>query len=418
VSRIWAIAFKDLRTNFRTPVAIVWMLAAPLALASLLGLAFGGGEGYSIAVTKVAVVNLDEGAAAEQGGGRQNLGDEMLAVLRSTDLSTLLTVEVVASEAEARSRVDAGATPVALIIPPGFSAAVLSATGGGEPVTVYRNPAQTLGPSILQGVVQQVVDQFNGARAAAAAAVHFGMRQGRDEASLSQAATTAAAAFMSEALSGASGAIAFRDPQVVETDSKEPGVTAVVLSGMMVFFMFIAAANVARTILDEDFAGTLPRLFTTPTSRGVILAGKYTSVFLTVLAQAVILLLAGWLLFRIQWGNPWAVALLTLDGAAVSAGIAVFLVSILRTPAQAGGVSSGVFVTLALLGGNFVGTAQVGGVFGTVRRFTPNGWLLEAWDATMRGAGASDITVPLLVVLGFALATFGTGVLLFRRRYA
>lgn len=417
MNRIWAIAFKDLRATFRTPVALVWMLAAPLVLASLLGLAFGGSEGYSIAVTKVAVANLDEGAATEQGIASQNLGSELLTVLNSTDLSTLLAVEVVASETEARARVDTGATPVALIIPRGFSAAVLSATGARESVTIYRNPAQTLGPSIVQGVVQQVLDRFIGARAAAAAAAHMGAQQGRDEASLGQAAMTAAA-LMSEASQSASGTIDFRDPRVVETDSREPGVTGLVLSGMMIFFMFIAAANVARTILDEDFAGTLPRLFTTPTNRGVILAGKYFSVFLTVLAQAILLLLAGWLIFRIHWGGLWPVALLALDGAAVSAGIAVFLVSILRTPAQAGAISSGVFVTLALIGGNFVGTAQVGGFFGTVRRFTPNGWLLEAWDATMRGADAADIIVPLLVVLGFALVTFSSGILLFRRRYA
>lgn len=418
MSRIWTIAFKDLRTTFRTPVALVWMLAAPLVLASLLGLAFGGSEGYSISVTHVAVADLDQGAAAGQGVPPQNLGEELLAVLRSPDLSTLLAVEVVASEAEARARVDAGRVPVALIIPKGFSAAVLSVDSAQEAVTLYRNPAQTLGPSIVQGVVQQVIDRFNGARAAAAATIHVGARQGRDEASLQQAAMTAAAAFMSRPAESAFQAIEFRDPRVVESGSKEPGVTGFVLSGMMVFFMFIAAANVARSILDEDFAGTLPRLFTTPTSRGVILAGKYTSVFLTVLAQAILLLLAGWLIFRIHWGGLWPVALLTLDAAAVSAGIAVFLVSILRTPAQAGAISSGVFVTLALIGGNFVGTAQVGGFFGTVRRFTPNGWLLEAWDATMRGAEAADIAVPLLVVLGFALVTFSAGVLLFRRRYA
>lgn len=418
MSRIWTIAFKDLRTTFRTPVALVWMLAAPLVLASLLGLAFGGSEGYSISVTHVAVADLDQGAAAGQGVPPQNLGEELLAVLRSPDLSTLLAVEVVASEAEARARVDAGRVPVALIIPKGFSAAVLSVDSAQEAVTLYRNPAQTLGPSIVQGVVQQVIDRFNGARAAAAATIHVWARQGRDEASLQQAAMTAAAAFMSRPAESAFQAIEFRDPRVVESGSKEPGVTGFVLSGMMVFFMFIAAANVARSILDEDFAGTLPRLFTTPTSRGVILAGKYTSVFLTVLAQAILLLLAGWLIFRIHWGGLWPVALLTLDAAAVSAGIAVFLVSILRTPAQAGAISSGVFVTLALIGGNFVGTAQVGGFFGTVRRFTPNGWLLEAWDATMRGAEAADIAVPLLVVLGFALVTFSAGVLLFRRRYA
>ena len=55
---------------------------------------------------------------------------------------------------------------------------------------------------------------------------------------------------------------------------------------MMVFFMFFGASNVARTILDEERAGTLPRLFTTPTPRRTILGGKFVSVLLTVAVQA------------------------------------------------------------------------------------------------------------------------------------
>lgn len=405
------------------------MLAAPLALAALLGLAFGGSEGYSITAVKVAVVNLDDGAsagAAGQSGGdaagqspaAQNLGRELVSILQGQDLSELLSVEEVASEAEARARVDEGQASVAVIIPEGFSRAALSETGEEASVALYQNPAETLGPSIVQGIVQQLMDQFNGARAAAAAAVQVGVQLGKDQASLGQAAAAAAAAFISGSSAGSETSLDFRDPQVSGPAERQPGVAGIVLSGMMVFFIFMVAGNVARTILDEDFLGTLPRLFTTPARKSAILAGKYLAVFLTVLAQGVILLLAGWLIFRINWGAFLPVALLAIAGAAAAAGLAVLLISFLRTPAQAGAIQAGVVVILGLLGGNFVGTAVQGGFFGAVRRFTPNGWLLEAWDKTMRGGQVGDIVTALLVVLGFAAVTFTIGVLLLRRRYA
>ena len=61
MSRIFAIAFKDLRSTMRNLPALAMMLLAPLALAALLGFAFGGGQSFSIAATKVVVANADEG---------------------------------------------------------------------------------------------------------------------------------------------------------------------------------------------------------------------------------------------------------------------------------------------------------------------------------------------------------------------
>ena len=63
MSKILAIAWKDLRSTLRNRPALVMMLVAPLALAALLGFAFGGGGGFEIAATKVVVANQDAGGA-------------------------------------------------------------------------------------------------------------------------------------------------------------------------------------------------------------------------------------------------------------------------------------------------------------------------------------------------------------------
>jgi len=413
MKKIAAIAWKDVRSTVRNVPALVMMLVAPLALAALLGFAFGGGASFEIAATKVAVANGDTGSP----GSPTAAGCMVAGLLESPDLSDVLRVRRVADAAAARKAVDDGDVAVAVVIPADFSRVVF----GDDPdatseVELYENPTSEIGGSIVEGVVGQVLADLNGARAAAAGAVALRSDRAGDP----PAARVAAAAAETFSRGGGTASalrITQRAPRVGKTEN-EVSVTGAVLAGMMVFFMFFGAANVARTILTEDRDGTLPRLFTTPTRHGTIIAGKFVSVFLTVLLQAVVLLIAGRLIFGIHWGRIDAVALLTLAAAGVAGGLALLIISFTRNAAQAGAVGSGIYLVLALLGGNFTGTAQTSGVFAVVQRLTPNGWLIRGWDATLRGGGAGDIRWQLLVTLGFAAAFFFLAVLRMRRRFA
>jgi len=412
--KILAIAWKDLRSTLRNRPALVMMLVAPMALAALLGFAFGGGTGgFEIAATKVVVANQDAGGA-EPG---QNAGAAIQEVLTSKDLADVLETTTVSSAAAARRAVDDGDAAIAVIVPEDFSAVVFGADPAAKSqVELYENPTSEIGGSIVEGVVGRVLADFNGARAAAAGAVALAA-QGDDPIDPAQVAGAAAEAFAHDG--GVSGALRITERSAkVGKSEEEVSVTGLILAGMMVFFMFFGAGNVARTILTEDRDGTMPRLFTTPTRHGTIIAGKFVSTFVTVLAQAVVLLIAGRLIFGIAWGRLDAVILLTVVTAGVAGGLALLVIAFARTPAQAGAIGAGVYLILALLGGNFTGTAQSGTTYATVQQFTPNGWLLHGWDTAMRGGGAGDIRWQVLVPLGFAVAFFFFAVLRMRRRFA
>ncbi len=415
--KIFYIAFKDVRRTFRDVPALATMLAAPLIIALVLGAAFGGSKGFSIAPTKVVVVNLDAAATPATGG---QIGDSVVAILKDPALKDVLQVEQLAGEQEARDRVDNGDAAVAVIVPAGLTAALTQSQADPKTILLYSDPTKTIGPGIVNTVIQRVVAQVNGAWAAAGTAAQLATTSGiTDPAVVAQLAGTAAQTFVSQAQSAPGLTVAAREPQVAAAaKTKVVGVAGPILVGMMIFFMFLAASNVARSILDEDVTGTLPRLFTTPTPRGVILGGKFLSVLLTVLIQAAVLIVAGRLIFGIDWGGLAPVGALTVVGAAVAAGFAVCLMSLARTPGQAGAIASGVFLVMALVGGNFVGTANPGGIFGTVRLFTPNGWLLKGWDSTLRGGSIGDVLLPVVVVLAFAVVTLSIGVVIFRRRFS
>jgi len=420
VRRVFAIAFKDLRSTYRNIPALAMMLAAPLALSALLGFAFGGSSGYSVAATKVAVVNLD--TAPAQGSQTPAAGAAIVDILQSPDLKDLLTVSEKASAQAARTSVDDGEDVVAVIIPEDLSSAIFgidAAAPQTAAVELYQNPTQGIGDAIVQSVVGQSLLAFNGARAAAVAAQGVATANG-DADGAGTAAQKAAAAFVHRSEgSSRTLAVASRAPDLRGgRAAKQVGITGLVLAGMMIFFMFFGASNVARTILTEERDGTLPRLFTTPATRSSILGGKFTSTFLTVLVQAVIIIVCGRLFFGIDWGALDAVALLILVAAAVAASLGLFVISLVRTPAQAGAIGAGVYLVLALLGGNFTGTAQSGTTYATVQRFTPNGWLLVGWNEILRGGGIGDIVRALLIPLAFAVVFFAVAVWRFRKRFA
>jgi ABC-2 type transport system permease protein len=417
VSRIVAIAWKDLRSTLRNIPALVMMLLAPLALAGLLGFAFGGGESYSIAATKVAVANTDAGAGAA--GAGENAGAEVAGALAGAGLKDVLDVRAVPDAAAARRAVDAGDAAVAVIIPADFSAVLFrtSSSGPGTAVQLYENPTLQIGGGITESVVGQALLSFNGARAAAVAAHGLATANG-DGGQAARLAGEAAAQYI-QAGAAAGVAISQRAPQLPSGEAtKDVGVTGVILAGMMVFFMFFGASNVARTILDEERAGTLPRLFTTPTRRQTVLGGKFASVFVTVTVQVLLLLVAGRVLFGIDWGRLDVVAALTLAAAAVASGLALLVISLVRSPGQAGGIGAGVYLVLALLGGNFTGGGAATGSVATLQKFTPNGWLLKGLDVAMRGGGLGDVVLNIAVPLAFAAVFFAAAALRFRGRYA
>ena len=411
--RALSIAWKDVRHVYRNVAGLAMMLVAPLLLALALGAAFGAGDNYSVPPVRTVIVDQDDSA----GAGMPAAGTLITDTLGSPDLNDLLTISHADSPEAARAEVDSGKADVAVIIPSGLSAAI---TGeGSAQVEVYRDPTLTVGPAIVTSVVQSVVQSLDGARAAALGSVELASSLGiTDQTEISALANASAQAFGTKAEGAPPIALEDRPPVTPGAEApKRPNVASQVLLGMMLFFMLFGASIPARSILDEHREGTLPRLFTTPTSRSVILGGKYIAVFLVVLIQSTILLVVGRLLMGADWGELGPVIAITLTGALCAASLGLVTVSFAKTPAQAGAVSAAIFVFLGLISGNFFGP-DIGGALATVRRVSPLGWLLEGWDNLLYGGSWSSIGLPLVVTLGFTLVFFIVASLFFRRRYA
>ena len=171
------------------------------------------------------------------------------------------------------------------------------------------------------------------------------------------------------------------------------------------------------SILQEAEEGTLARMFTTPTDRTTILAGKFLAVLFTVILQGAVLLVAGHYFFKINWGEPGSFLFAFFGQMVASVGLAVLLVSFIKTSKQAGAIFGGALTTLGMVSGLFTTNIPID-VFKRIGNFTPQGWVLKGWQLSLAGQPAAELLVPFLVLLAMGAVMFSVGAVLFRRRFA
>jgi ABC-2 type transport system permease protein len=418
------IAVKDLTIYSRSPFIWAMMFVAPLLIAGLIYLAFSGvgsGGGFNVPVTRVQVANLDQ-PVTEFGG--LSVGKMLGEFLQDESLATLVQVTTAGDEASARAAVDQRTADVAVIIPADLSTAAFLPDRQAT-IVLYQDPTLTIGPGIVKGLVNNFLDGFSGSKIAASVAVQQLSERGvAADSAIVQSIATSYAAWAQEL--GQSQQTEERSIIQIQAPPQKPKATnqiadlaGKILAGQLIFFAFYTAAATAQSIITEEEQRTLGRLFTTPTARTTILTGKFISVFALVLGQTVVLIAVSSLLFGIDWGRPLPILLAVLSLVGVTSGFGIFLMSFVQSSRQAGLVFGAVLTVLGMAGGLFnAGVESLPKAFDTIALLTPHGWALRIWKLSLAGATASDMLLPLAVLLAMGAVSFAVGALSFRRRLA
>ncbi len=192
------------------------------------------------------------------------------------------------------------------------------------------------------------------------------------------------------------------------------------MAGQMIFFAFFTAAYSMMSILREDEEGTLARLFTSPTDRTSILMGKFVAVFITVILQGLVLMVAGRYAFGIQWGDPASVGLALAGQVIAATGLGVLLIAFVKSTRQGGPVLGGGLTFLGMIGGLFTANIPGGmpGAMDVIANFTSQGWVLKTWRMVMDGQPVTDLFIPFAVMVGMGITMFAIGAWMFRKRFA
>ena len=422
--KIIDIAFKDLIRSSRNMFLIGMTLVAPLLLTVLIYFAFGSmtsGDVSTISI-RVGVVNTDElpmNAPLET-----SLGENIRSMFFDESVRSWIAAVDYTDEAAARAALNAQEIGVAVIIPETFTADFL-AGNTQTMVTLLQDPTLTIAPTVVRDMVASMLDGVAGG-GIAYQVIQSRMQyagQNLDPANIPSLIDRYGAWYVEfqRALfhTPEKAALLVRSPTAqTESSDSMTSIMGMVMAGQLIFFSFFTGSYAMMSILEESEGGTLARLFTTPTNRTIILTGKFLSVLLTVLLQGIVLLIAGRLIFGIRWGEPGSISLSLLGQMVASVGLAVLMVSFIKTSKQAGPIFGGALTALGMLSGLFTTNINMPDSFNAIANFTPQGWVLKAWKLSLSGQPTNKMVMPFIVLLAMGVVMFAIGSFMFRKRFA
>jgi len=367
----WTIATKDLRRRLRDRTAVLVALVLPFGLAFIFSLTLGDVESRGFEAT-YAVVDRDASG---------HLPAEFTALLERLDFVTLREA---ATEGAAESLAEDGTVDAVIVFPEGFTERVQGGRGGA--ITVIADPDASISSLVAESLTTSFASNLD----AIGLSVALGAEAGRptDDALVARAQAVAPVAEL----------------RTADADDRAVTQSSFFAIGMAVFFLFFAVEFGVRGLLEEREEGTLARLLVAPISPSSVIGGKALASFAVGLVSTTLLVLATTWLLDARWGDPLGVTVLVLGGVLAAVGVTALVATLATTTAQAGAYVSIVAVVGGLLGGTFFPISQAG-FLGTIRFLSPQGWLMEGFQALAYGGTVGEIAGPLLGVFTIAGVT-------------
>ncbi len=420
------IALKDTLIRFRDRNAILLMIAAPLLISFVMGAAFGGQNGDTSPISEIPliIVNADQG----------DLAADFVEIVTGIEVEAaegphpLFRVTLLDDKTAAIERVERGEARGALYLPPDFSRALTAGQAqASTTIEVYTDPAASLSPAIIRGVVRRIASGFNSVVIANQVAVEQLTAALQNAGGPPPAGVLAKLDDLGDILAAENAAFAETAGQreriairaELQGQAEDLNLLNYFVPSMAIFFLMFAVFDGTRSILEEERDGTLHRLMTTPTSRAAILLGKIGGAFLTGLLQFAVLVLASWVFFGVDWGkSPLGIALLALATVAAATSLGAFVASFARDVNQAGVLGTAITLVFAILGGNFIDYRALPAALAALSKLTVNRWALEGFvNLTLNHLALPDILPHAGVLFAMAAAFFALAVLLFNRRF-
>jgi len=371
---------------------------------------FSGNSGSSgISDIPVLIVNQDEG----------QLGNALVDVFQSEELADLVEPSFSDDPADARLQVDNDNYAAAILIPSGFTPSIVpgqdpAPSGTVVQIEFYSNPTTPTSAGVIKTILEEFISQVEIGRVSGEVTITQLVLNGLVPPQEAARVVSAMGAGQGNITKGGSSItldnITFAGEQV------KFDVLALLAPGMALMFLMFTASNGGRSLLIERNQGTLPRLLVSPTTSVQVLGGKVIGIFLTGVAQMLILIVGTSLMFNVQWGDPLAVLVLVLAAVFGAVGWGMIITAAVKTPGQVSAIGAAVMLTFGILGGTFINTETLPEWFRLVTKITPNAWGVDGFTTLALGGGLHEIQAPILALLAMGALLFALSALIFTRR--
>jgi len=418
---------KDLRRAWRNPLPLLINLLIPLCITALVGLAFGGkSDSGALGRIRFALVDEDKTILSDflRGSANQSQGGKYL--------------EPVVLERDAALRqINDNQISAILIIPTNFTRNYLT---GRQAVSLelIKNPAQSIHPAVLEELLGALVTALNAISRNLQSEFPDWQKVLAGDADYKQVAVLIerggnklkqAEKFINPPLvmyekdtpadsSKDDPATAAANKATTKKNDSGSGVFGYLLTGMAGMFLLFLASNAMTDLHREVRQRTLARYHTLHHQLTPFVAGKIVFAVVVLLLCSVILLGGGGLIFRVEWRQPVALALLGLGYAFFAAGLMAVLVALIPDERKANALNTIVGMAVGLAGGCMFPVQSLPAFLRDyITPWLPTFWFVET-ARNLQFSGGEVAWVPTLIKLaGLSAVLLVLAALLFRRQF-
>ena len=419
---------KDLRMFWSDRRAVIMAFAMPISIASFFGFIFQG-RSADDEVAKIPILVVDQDGSRISKAILDGVGADKNLDVRSLPLE------------QARDSVRRGNDTVAVVIPPGFGDAASRAffRGTGKPqLDFLYDPSRAMELAMVRGVMTQHVmeavskDMFSGQGSQSRHRRHteaarlslLNRHAGRRKEIAARHADVDSAVQHPEPTpdgigpggGGLSMPFEMHEEAVMARQNATYNGFAHSFAGMGLQFMLFAAINMGIDILTERQKGIWKRLRSVPLSKFTLLGSKIASG--SIISSLV--LLVSFAFSIIVWhvridGSKVGFVGVAVASALMAASYGLLIAALGKTPNAARGASVLATLLMVMLGGAWVPTFVFPAWLQKLTVVVPTRWAVDGFDAmSWRGLGFGSAVMPMLVLLGFALAFSALAVWRFR----
>jgi ABC-2 type transport system permease protein len=378
------IAQKDLTELFRNRLGLVLLVVMPLFMMVMVGFIYP--TNGTISNLQVGVVNEDTGFHGDTNASQ----GFFFGLNQINDQTHMLVMTNVTTLADLKDQVQRGALEGGIVIPANFSQSVLSGQQGT--IIIVSDESNPQISATIQGALKGV----------------FGVM------------STQLAIHNVEPLN-ATNSLAVVQPYSVQTQG--------VINGNPSYFDFIAPGIMAMTVMmsvmtglpvaisQEKEIGTMDGMMVAPINRLSILLGKTAAQTARGLIQGLIILaLAIGIFGVVVQGSILLVFALLLLGVFSFVGLGIVITSFTKDQETAQMLMMTLMFPMMFLSGVFFPIQQMPGFMQTIAHFLPLTYAADALRKVMvLGAGVSQITTELIVLVGFGIVMIAIALPVFRK---
>ena len=360
--RFWELFRRNLKENYRDPLALGFLLGFPLLFMLLFGLAFGGDDTSTF---PIGVIDNDHSQIS------QAFADEALAEVPA------LEVSVYDSTTPAEKDLKFGDLKAYITIPQGFGQQVAQNWQGEETDIVLQ---MTYDESDIM-TSEQIISIVN--------------------------AVTRSFARIEIPITINTTPIHI-ETEITFIDFMGPGI--------IIFGLLILIPTSARMMVRDREKGFLSRLLTTPTRPVDFISGYSLCLVAILIVQIIIFIAVAWGFGMDIVGSPWLAFLIFLLAGLSSIGIGMVVASLSKSENQAEPLCWLFAMPLAMLSGVWFSIDLLPSYLRNIARAFPYAHAVDASRGVLtRGVGIEAISTDFIFLVGWAVAIFVIGVFLFRR---